>query len=158
MRKIKRTKANKKQNQHPCAVIAREKGLKIGNPKDYVVVMGNRILDGRRSMTLEAALPEKLEPGTKLRYKRDNGETHVEVVNDYGLEVQVAFSDGNKSMVDRNHLFLPIRFSEGPLLVHKSKLHKMFGERIASLFWDSKLRMRVPPASPAKRSSSKPNV
>lgn len=137
--------------EHPAKVIAKRDGVKIKRPADYVVIIGDRIIDGKRIHMIRAVLPADLPPGTELLYKTpDKGSVTVKVVHDYGDDVKVALEDGTEVMVPRSLLMLQA-FPSKPTLVHKSKLYKYIGEKAAARFWDSKVRLRVPAAPPPKQ-------
>lgn len=136
--------------EHPAKVIAKRDGVKIKDPKNYVVIIGDRIIDGKRIHMIHAVLPADLPPGTELLYKTpDKGQITVTVVHDYGDDVKVALEDKAEIMVPRSLLMLQA-FPTKPTLVHKSKLYKYIGEKAAARFWDSKVRLRVPAAPPPK--------
>lgn len=136
--------------EHPAKVIAKRDGIKIKRPADYVVIIGDRIIDGKRVHMIRAVLPPDLPPGTELLYKTpDKGTVTVTVVHDYGDDVKIALSDKTEVMVPRSLLALQA-FPTRPTLVHKSKLYKYIGEKAAARFWDAKIRLRVPAAPPPK--------
>lgn len=149
-----------KRDSHPVTLIAKEQGIKVKNPKDYVILIGNRIIDGRRSLTIESGVPSRLEQGVELEYRPPTGAPCVvRVVADYGDTVEVAHAEEGKpnQVVERTRLFVRYVGPSKPRLVHKSHLRRLFGEKLAANFWDHKLRMRVPHRNTkSKRVSNKP--
>ena len=145
----------KKTDGFPSARLAAEQGIKIKNPKDYVVLIGDKILDGRRAVTIAPKLPDTLPAGAQLRYSPPKGASSVvSVVTDYGDTVRVTLADKSELVVERDHLAMIVTVNARPRLVHKRDLHKFFGDAIGRIFWDRVAGMRVPYVSP----TSKPKV
>jgi len=144
------TRQVQQPQEHPAKVIAKRDGIKIKRPADYVVIIGDRIIDGKRVHMIRAVLPADIPSGTELLYKTpDKGPIKVTVVHDYGDDVKIALEDKTEVMVPRSLLLLQALPTK-PTLVHKSKLYKYIGGKAAARFWDAKLGLRVPAAPPPK--------
>ncbi len=148
----------RKSDGHPSAQLALAKGIKIKNPKDYVVIIGDKIVDGRRVLTITPTLPSELPEGFKVRYNPPGGESViVTIVRDYGETLDVQLPNGQTSIVGRSKLALIFQGPTNARLVHKKELHKMFGDRVAKLFWNRSTGTRVPVMSvPPSRKSVPP--
>jgi len=140
------------KRRHPLKELGTNQGMRVKHPKDFVVLMGNRLIDGKRMFTFTQALPSELPMGMSVVYHSDKGDPVVQVIKDYGEEVMVlipATTEGEQAtqaMVARAKLGL-LPFPAKPTLVHKRDLHKYIGAKAAAAFWDSKLRLRVPAAN-----------
>lgn len=143
----------KKTDGLPTAQLAKSQGIKIKNPKDYVVIIGDKIVDGRRVITVTPTLPSELPEGFKVRYNPPGGESViVTIIRDYGDTLDVELPNGQTSIVGRSKLALIFQGPTDARLVHKKDLRKKFGDKIGKLFWDSSTGTRVPFVPPPRKS------
>jgi hypothetical protein len=152
------SKRDRRNETSRIAQYAKKLGVKLqGSPREYALIIGDRVMDDHRVIVVSRQVPETLKEGDVVRYvpPGEDKQLSATVIADYQDTVRIKVGSVECLATRANLRAQPT--AEKPRIVRKRDLHKHIDSSVAALFWDRKLGLRVPtPRRPPAVVSSPP--